>query len=232
MEIGLYLPDAVYDKGIPVFIRQKSSGALLSLLNNEHIDPPVENKSGKEPYRKYGRVYPFGMLEDCYDLERKDIKIAKRVNVVYLGKEQKESENEWKKLHTALQWSNLYFTYSIPFKLHSYGVKESIILQEDRKKVIRSYDTTNFPKEDKIGELAQVEHNRWMVEKLLLGYRRLTKEERTELDRIIDKNKKIQEYKDSYRHPNIQPYNELDDNAINYNKRMSEKIPDMLKEEK
>lgn len=234
MEIGLYLPDDVYEKGIPVFIRQKSSGALLSLLNKEHIE--LGNENGKEPYRKYGNVYPFGMLEDCYDLERDDIKAARWFNYHYTEEKDFGSKKAfvdrnkmWQELHTALQWSNLYFTYSIPFKLHSLKMKETLLLQKTRKKVTRSYDTKGFPKEgEELGILAQVEQNRWMVEKLLLGYRRLTEEERNSLDDVSEPDYKVQEYKEHYRHPDIRPFEDLDERAKGFNRKMSEIIPEVL----
>lgn len=234
MEIGLYLPDDVYEKGIPVFIRQKSSGALLSLLNKEHIES--KDGKGKVPYRKYGNVYPFGMLEDCYDLERNDIKAARWFNYHYLEVKEHESlktsderEEKWQELHTALQWSNLYFTYSIPFKLHSLKLKETLLLQRKRKVVKRSYETTDYPKEgDDLDILAKVEQNRWMVEKLLLGYRKLTETERQSLDNSLEPVEKAQDYKDHYRHPDIRPFEELDERAKEFNKKMSEKIPEVL----
>ena len=236
MEIGLYLPDDVYEKGIPVFIRQKSSGALLSLLNKEHIES--KDKSGKEPYRKYGNVYPFGMLEDCYDLERNDIKAARWFNYHYLEeKEQGDLKTSvdrgkmWQELDTALQWSNLYFTYSIPFKLHSLKMKETLLLQKKRKIVTRLYDTTEYPRGGEDLEiLAKVEQNRWMVEKLLLGYRKLTEAERQSLDNNLDFEQKAQEYKKHLCHPDIRPFEELDERAKGFNRKMSEIIPEVLKQ--
>lgn len=233
MEIGLYLPDDVYEKGIPVFIRQKSSGALLSLLNKEHIEL---DKSGKEPYRKYGNVYPFGMLEDCYDLERNDIKAARWFNYHYLEeKEQGDLKTSvdrgkmWQELDTALQWSNLYFTYSIPFKLHSLKMKETLLLQKKRKIVTRLYDTTEYPRGGEDLEiLAKVEQNRWMVEKLLLGYRKLTESERQSLDNNLEFEQKAQDYKKHLCHPDIRPFEELDERAKGFNRKMSEIIPEVL----
>lgn len=227
MEIGLYLPDVIYEEKIPVFIRQKSSGALLSLLNKEH---------GEKEYCKYGNVYPFGMLEDCYDLDNKDEKLAQWFHFFYHNEKVhvKVTESErvkmWQELDTARRWSNLYITYSVPFKLHSLGAKEK--MDHVDQKVKHSYDLTGLTKGDdaKLKEenarlLARVEQNRWMVEKLLLGYRALDQKQREEIDAHPEK---AEEFKNSYLHPDILPYNKLGDTAQRYNEAMSEIIPVIL----
>ena len=60
--MGLYLPDDVYDENIPVFVRQETSSALLNMLNSKKKD---------EAIHKYSHVFPFGMLDNCYDLDKK-----------------------------------------------------------------------------------------------------------------------------------------------------------------
>ena len=62
MAMGLYLPDDVYDENIPVFVRQETSSALLNMLNSKKKD---------EAIHKYSHVFPFGMLDNCYDLDKK-----------------------------------------------------------------------------------------------------------------------------------------------------------------
>lgn len=238
MEIGLYLPDVIYDKEIPVFIRQKSSGALLSLLNREH---------GEKEYRKYGNVYPFGMLEDCYDLDNQDEKLAQWFHYFYSNEKVRVNNEEeeqvklvetdeterfrmWQELDTARRWSNLYITYSVPFKLHSLGAKElmgphSYDLSE---LALTKADDPELSKED-AEMLAKVEQNRWMVEKLLLGYRALNQEDRKKVDGNSKEAKdKAEELKNRYCHPDIRPYKELDDRANRFNNAMSKKIPVIL----
>lgn len=177
MAIGLYLPDIIYKNKIPVFIRQKSSGALLTQLGE---------KSKVSQYKRYENLYPFGMQDNCYDLDHDDITIAQLFNSFYYGiyKKGKFTKKEliqtikesWNNLGIALQWSNLYTTYSVIFKLYS---------------LYPSWDNDNIPlkcektdnsssTEPNLGTelMAEVEHNRWNVEKLLLGYRVYTPEER------------------------------------------------------
>lgn len=218
MEIGLYLPDIVYDKEIPVFIRQKSSGALLSLLKKD---------AGKDQYRKYSSVYPFGMLEDCYDLAHKDLETAKLFHYYYSNEHfsltKDNLDEEWNKLPIAHQWSNKYITYSVPFKLHSIGRKETFIKEGNLIK--KKYECDELKKEE-IDLLARVEQNRWMVEKLLLGYRALHKNELEELEKgHTDR----EWFKKRYIHPDIYPYDCLVKTSQNFNKVMSSKIPELLR---
>lgn len=218
MEIGLYLPDIVYDKEIPVFIRQKSSGALLSLLKKD---------AGKDQYRKYSCVYPFGMLEDCYDLAHKDLETAKLFHYYYSNEQfsltKDNLDEEWNKLPIAHQWSNKYITYSVPFKLHSLGRKETFIKEGNLIK--KEYECEVFQKEE-IDILARVEQNRWMVEKLLLGYRALHKNELEELKNGLTDREWL---KNRYIHPDICPYDHLVEKSQNFNRVMSSKIPELLR---
>ena len=63
-------------------------------------------------------------------------------------------------------------------------------------------DLTN----DQIELLAEIEHNRWNVEELLLGYRPVKKEEDND---IFANRSKKQEYKEKFIHYDIRPYNGL-----------------------
>lgn len=62
--------------------------------------------------------------------------------------------------------------------------------------------------------LAEVEHNRWNVEELLLGYRPVTKKEQEEIEqKAALKNKKRDE---EYAHYDIRPYNDLRNGSEKY----------------
>ena len=188
MAIGLYLPDIIYKKGIPVFVRQKSSGALLTQLRSN---------SNKDSYNRFSNIYPFGMQDNCYDLESEEIVKAQLFNSFYYNVYDKEFTKgdlkdvinaKWQKLKISHQWSNLYSVYSVKFKLNS------LIQIEDESQSIdyEKYSSLLHCEKDdkcnflKIGEktelMAEVEHNRWNVEKLLLGYRVYTSDEREEDD--------------------------------------------------
>lgn len=224
MAIGLYMPDCIYDNNIPVFIRQKSSGALLSLLNENDKD---------SQYIRYRNVYPFGMLEDCYDLTYSDVEAAKLFNYYYNKTDEpltrENLDKMWKELSIALQWSNLYIRYSTKFKLHSIGIKEKDITNNNNVARIYNYRELT-PEETMI--LARVEQNRWMVEKLLLGYRALHKEEWEELEKVKNSEKDLKKHKENLKnrfiHPAICPYDDLDEKYLGFNAAMSSCIPEIL----
>lgn len=238
MAIGFYLPDSVYENEIPVFIRQKSSGALLTMLN-----------SNENSY-KYKQIYPFGMQDDCYELDYKEYDIARLFNYFYSGKgkneiDYNEIKESWLNLPIAHQWSNLYLTYSVPFKLNSLKP-----LDNDPAKIdYESFSQFLSYKKSEDGQItvppelqlvAQVEHNRWNVEKLLLGFRALRPDEDEvllEIDRGVKNGTRKKEdlkdkrnyYKNSlYAHYAIRPYSMLDEDTNKYDIEMTEKIPELF----
>lgn len=206
MAMGLYLPDVIYDKNIPVFIRQETSSALLDMLNN---------RIKKEQSNRYSHVYPFGMLANCFDLDHHSTRRAQFVNYIYdykgkfgCGPSSCPSDYElisgWNKLPVALQWSNLYCADSIDLKLRSLGFGTILPLQLTSEQVEL---------------MAEVEHNRWNMEKLLLGYRKPTSEEEEKCkDKAVRK-----EYKTKcFIHTDIRPYRQLDEGTKEYDRCISE----------
>lgn len=161
MAMGLYLPDVVYARDIPVFVRQETSSALLDLLNN---------RLKKEPLNRYSYVFPFGMLANSFDLDRRNTRRAQLVNHIYDYKgtygtspsaapSDHELQQAWDKLPVALQWSNFYCADSVDIKLRSLGFGTTPPMRLTKGQVEL---------------LAEVEHNRWNMEKLLLGFRKPT----------------------------------------------------------
>lgn len=203
MAMGLYLPDNVYDNNIPVFVRQETSSALLTMLYS---------KKKEDSLHKYSHVFPFGMLDNCYDIDNQNIYMAQSIHYIYtfynnhqvLPKSLPQDgklKKIWNEIPVSHQWSNLYSAYSINLKLRSLG--------------ITNYSNIQLS-EEQITLIAKVEHNRWNMEKLLLGFRKPTSEEQI----IIDSDKaKRKEYKDKYFvHTDIRPYDELSEESKNYDK--------------
>lgn len=205
MAIGLYLPDVIYEERIPIFIRQKSSGALLSLLNC----------SGESS--KYTNVYPFGMLEDCFDLDDEDRKLAKLFNSSYDDFNNIDNcEEAWNRLQVVKQWSNLYLVYTIPFKLNSIKPlpkidnDKVIVLKKNYNRVYDLYKDIlsykgkiDLPEKNSITNrtnniMARVEHNRWIVEELLLGYRIPTEKEINDYKKVYNELKDYVKKKSSF----------------------------------
>ena len=112
------------------------------------------------------------MLDNCYDLDKKSRREGQIINYIYDFKNKygnvpqscppdNELKDSWNKLSVSLQWSNLYSAYSISPKLRSIGITDGYVKLDN----------------DQITLLAEVEHNRWNMEKLLLGFRKPTAEE-------------------------------------------------------
>jgi len=75
--------------------------------------------------------------------------------------------------------------------------------------------------------LAEVEHNRWNMEKLLMGFRPTSDEEHELIKADAEKKKG---YKDRFIHDDIRPFSELDDAAKDIDRKLIEHIPDIMRQ--
>ena len=77
-------------------------------------------------------------------------------------------------------------------------------------------DTFYAMTQEEVELIAQVEHNRWCVEEMLLGFRPCTDEEQAEIEADIAKKS---EYKNRLIHYDLRAYNDLraDDTGMNVN---------------
>lgn len=163
------LPAEIYERHIPVFVRQRQGG-LADSVKQSLI---------------YNNVYPFGM-EDCgYDVTLPLVRMAKMLNYFYdysyshkkddtqepptvLPSE--DVEEAWRKVKSyKFRLSNICNVMTISSKMHSLG--------HDTDDVDKFYALTA----DEIHSLAATEHNRWSVERLMMGCRPCTDEEKTEI---------------------------------------------------
>lgn len=198
---GLYLPEEVYKESIQILIRQDTPYSILSML---------------KPVPKYINVKPFGMLDNCLDLGKADNKRAKIVHYIYeyfFGEKtsgqipqksptDKEYETCWRKLPTAHKWSNIYHADMIHTKLR--------FIDKDK------------PIEEQIELIAEVEHNRWNTEKLIIGYRPTTKDEDDQLEAKTINKKTL---KENFIHPDIKEYSHLSEDMKNVDRMISKAIP-------
>ncbi|MDR1332176.1 MAG: hypothetical protein LBK07_08750 [Tannerella sp.] len=196
---GLYLPEEVYTNEIPIFIRQETSYCTLSLLS----------QAREKDYRKYRHVKPFGMLDHAYDLDRAADLVPMRVNYVYdyyfshsltlpdvICDE--DARTMWRDLSTALKWSNRFHANMTDCRIRSLSPGK--------------------PFEEQIETLARVEHSRWCIEKLLMGYRQITGEER----QLNNTAKEIKTLKNKYFiHTDICSFDELEDSKKEVDRKIS-----------
>lgn len=216
---ALYLPDSIYQHRIPVFAYQPQSGEVLRYAHNTD---------------RYSNVYPFGMKEESYDpLFNRRVAKAKRINYLYhLQNNQQqytgmgstsELDKYWNMNNQYVyRFSNLYATVSIPTKLRSVGLKQESLSGDEGLT------------DAQIMTLAKLEHNRWNMERLLLGFSPVEKDEREEINRMLVENpsegkarKKALQAK--YFHKDIAPYEELPDSSKEYDTAIVSNILDVVK---
>ena len=165
---ALYMPQDVYDKAQEILVYQRESPGIINIFKEQAGD----NK-GDDSNNKFRKLRPFGMLNCCYDImtDNDTLNRAQHVNYVYstddfkLEKSDGNTISYWQGLSVEKKWSNIYNANSIETKLRSYNILGETT--ENQVKII----STN------LDEMVEVEHNRWNIEKLLMGFRPLTEEE-------------------------------------------------------
>jgi hypothetical protein len=219
LDAALYLPPVVYDSDASVLVRQEHSHAIVSMLSHE--------EEGDE-YRKYKNLRPFGMVNNSCDLKQTDELLPMMIKYTYdkAGKEQTtikdfpedEIQKNWikgwggAKNISALKASNRYCANAIRVKQRSLDIKEGVDLNSRQ-----------------INLAARMEHNRWVIEKLLVGFRAPTP---AEAACITKENRK--DFKARFIHEDIKAYQELgeDEKDINvkvYDINISNSFPHMIK---
>lgn len=178
MNIGLLLPDEVLRR-TNIFIRQHHTGQLLTWLHD------INEKENS----KYANVYPFGMANGKFDLSHESQEMGILINYFYVGKGTVDTYRQDHSLTTeecrtalstwneetsiADQWSSFYCCNSFALKLAQWGIES---IDESQIGVIREVVT------NQIDKLAYIEHNRWNMEKLLLGFRKPHQKESLEIE--------------------------------------------------
>lgn len=229
--MGMNMPDEVYNNEIPVFIRQNRSDNFVTNLRNADMrrgdkkliysvvtkDDVVESKKSDA---RYAHIYPFGMNETAFSADDHSLKRAKLINYLYEtadyetykfqgipvldaipeDKIWEEANSCWQKLSVALKWSNLYNSYTMRTKQRTLRAMRGLDIDDES----HDYDALS---EYELEQLAIVEHNRWNVEKLLMGFRKPRKDEDMyEHEEFADSLKKN---KDLFIHHDIRPFNQL-----------------------
>lgn len=232
--MGMNMPDAVYYKGVPVFICQDRSDNFVS--NLRETDNAIRTDGKRNTYSfvedgklkkkvqggRYANIYPFGMNETAYSADEKSLERAKLINYLYstmqgnkfqsllaldaMSDEQiwAEANDYWRGLTVALKWSNLYNAYSLRTKLAS--LRSMRGLQQDDT----SQDTKTL-NDDEVEILARIEHNRWNVEKLLMGYRKPHQGEDKYAAEDEETKKALEKNKKRFIHHDIRKFDDLDE---------------------
>ena len=153
------------------------------------------------------------MRTECFDPQQERLLWAKRIKFIYDTYGQYETMASMDDLDKAWyhkddtyikQQSNVYSANSIPGKFRSIGLDPS--------------DAVSMTA-DQVALLAEVEHNRWVVERLIAGYTAIPYEKRAQIlsglqsdDKSVcaaakDEKKELKEK--FFKHMDIAPYDEL-----------------------
>lgn len=203
---ALFLPEIINEKQIPLFIYQPGGDQMMRIVK----DSP-----------RYSHIYPFGIKTDAFDKQYHErMKQARRIKYLYNQEgiitdmpegDEEELVESWFNTQYAFQQSNMYAANSIPFKLRSLSVHENKELSEED-----------------IDLMARTEHNRWNIERLLMGFRPYPLSERIAFKEILSSNDheaaeelstKLKEAKKKlFKHKDIAPYDELLDDSKKYDR--------------
>lgn len=229
--MGMNMPDAVYDSEVPIFIRQNRSDNFVTDLRNAdrknsksaltysvvHDGLLVQKKRNA----RYANIYPIGMNETAFSADEHSLRRAKLINYLYetadystykfkgmlelsaipASKVWAEADVYWRKLSVALKWSNLYNSYTIRVKQATLRAMRGLDIDDTS----HDYDALS---DYEVDEMARVEHNRWNVEKLLMGFRK----PRSEEDKYLHPNYAgtLKGNKKLFIHHDIRPFEQLD----------------------
>ena len=194
---ALHLPQELFNQQIPVYVYCRQEVALPHCSN----------------------IHCFGMTDRGYDVSLPLIRMAKNVNHIYdrcyddnygqqavdnsssdeeAGKgnqlgmcyaveiDPEKRELSWARLSNVKRMSCIYNALTIETKMRSIGLETN---EWDK-----FYD---IPQKD-IELLAQVEHNRWSVEELILGFRPCTDDEQKKVEEDISQKKELKKRKVHY----------------------------------
>lgn len=166
-----------------------------------------------ELYQRSIPIHKYNPNAVEYDVTMPLVQMAKNVNYIYdrcyndnienwqgqvlssVEINPADRDSLWDNLSSVKRWSSIYNAMTIPSKMRSIGLTE-----DDWDKF---YDIS----QQDIEILAQVEHNRWNVEELILGYRPCTDEEQEKIAADVATQKDA--FKARKIHYDLRAYNDL-----------------------
>lgn len=195
-----YLPSVVRERASQILVYTKSGNSLVNNVNAKvHVNGSDVTLEGSS---LYARFKAFGMESETFDKRNVDLFAAKMIGYKYSLQYEiieqrkkikngemdekdtvdysflpetadclKAAEKEWmqagkSKTRAASHWSNIYNAHSFWCKMRNIGLNHDAPISLDERQ---------------IDVLAKVEHNRWNMEQLLLGFRPTSVEETKEI---------------------------------------------------
>ena len=249
--IAMNMPDAIYNNEIPIFVRQDSSDKFITRLREADVKAPRKGEpeyrtytngviTRKEAHGRYAHIYPFGMNESAFFSSPIALKRAKLINYLYSTADYstheftpltalatlsletilEKADEYWKGLTVAEKWSNLYFAYGIDNKRMALRAMRNLEMDND----LLDEQPLNL---EEIKAIGITEHNRWNVEKLLMGYRK-PKETEDKYGKDNETAKALKNNKSLFIHHDIRPFEELEPNTQKLDLEFAKYIPWIL----
>lgn len=246
---AMYLPKTIYDNCNQVLVYQKS---IFDVANDV--------ARGDSDWRRYRNLFPFGMSEASYTENPFDSHLAALDYYLYKNeerqtqiedyfnpntdekkKEKKEFESSflrsvddaWENAGIVRKTASIDSVDSIPFKLRSMGIEYCRNI-DGIEKIIENKELLN--------ELAETEHNRWMMQRLISGFRHLSVTEQGEIyaevkeptkyKRLIEEKKEKERasyYICSWKRMSKLEENDVKDGMASNDKSVIELIPYLLR---
>ena len=183
---ALHLPEELSDNKIPILVRMHDDTLFEGMKSRKHVS-----------------MKAFGMDRCSYDLSLPTVRIAKMINYTYdvmypTEIDHAAAEASWHRLSNAKKWSNIYHAMTFSTKMRSLGHPDN------------DWDTFYSISANEAETLAEVEHNRWSVEELILGFRPTTDKEQAEIEADISLKRK---YRERFIHYDLRAYDDLRDDA-------------------
>lgn len=207
-------------------MRYKGEGLIdddyNSLSNYLYSDTKI-GSSDKEYIRSECEKWMDGNNnEGCYQEICEKLKNFQNDLGRYISKQNDHSEGTSGKSKSAKMWSNKYNVYSMWTKFRCFGVNPTKPQDFEDRIVIMS-------------ELGKMEHNRWIVEQLLLRFRPLMKDEqdKAQITNLYSSTKQKGIYKKGCAHLDIcsnDKLNEIDYNMAELDKALVKVLPGAYRE--
>ena len=250
---ALYMPSEIYDNALQILVYQREASDIVYNLSN---------KDGVYTHKRYEKLRPFGMQYADFTMNKENYYRSQLCNYVYdlmfdntidnkhipdilsnmnisqrTEKHMKKARDSWKALPIFNKWSNRYLSNSFETKLRSIG--------GSFRDITMHYELMCELFEKNKMEMAECEHNRWVVQQLLMGLRAYRDNELEEFENLRKKSSSSIEAKTAFKefknkmknssekvHLNIcsiSMLHELDSDAEAYDQVFNASIPAILK---
>ena len=155
MSAALHLPGALYRTDIPIYVHTESGSSIMGLAARTGL---------------FGSIRDFGAgtSSDSDPLLTRRSIAGRRVNYVYsrlYGNSDEDPDSLWYSLKEADKFSSIYYANSIPVRLRTTDIPGP---------------GSTLDKESAYG-LCRLEHDRWMMTELLMGFKPYSIKERKDL---------------------------------------------------